>query len=195
MLHLFRHYSAFIMVLSSAVLVSGTNLAAGRESSGFLFGYFGTSQDNYDNPLKDKILAKNTKKNCLALAPLAEANTSPDPKAQENIDKEDDPLVSQGQALEAGSCPIKKDPEEDGGVIIYEVKEGDTLSNIAESHKVSVNTILWANELDSADSITIGDKIFILPISGLSYTVKKGDDINSIANKYKADKDKIIAFN
>jgi LysM repeat protein len=80
-------------------------------------------------------------------------------------------------------------------VEIYEVKSGDTVSSIAVSHKVSINTIMWANELDNVDEIMPGDKIFILPISGLSYTIKKGDTIDSVCDKYKADKGKVIAFN
>lgn len=190
-LHIFRHYSALIVVVSSALLVSATNLAAGHESSGFLFGYFG-SEDNYDNPLKDKMFLAANKKTNVTIAPLAEATIAPDPNAKEEDEGE---LVMQGQALVAGMGPVRKDPEEDGGVIIYEVKQGDTVSNIAAEHHISVNTILWANELDNVNSIMPGDKIFILPVSGLSYTVKKGDTIDSIADKYKADKSKIIAFN
>lgn len=190
-LHVFRNYSALIVVISSALLVSATNFAAGKESSGFLFGYFGETE-NYDNPLQDKMALKTNSKNNLALAPLAEASMSPDPKSRND---DDTILVTQGQALEAGTSPVKRDPEEDGGVVIYEVKDGDTVSAIATSHKISVNTILWANEMDNVDSIMPGDKIFILPASGLNYTVKRGDNVDDIAKKFKADRDKIIAFN
>lgn len=191
-LHLFRNYSAFIVVTSCALLVSATNFTAGRESSGFLFGYFG-AEENYDNPLKDKMFLKSSKKTSVALAPLAEASTAPDPESK-NIEEES-PLMLQGQALVAGLSPVRKDPEEDGGVTIYEVQPGDTVSAIAVEHKVSVNTILWANEMDNVNDIKPGDKIFILPVSGLTYTVKNGDTIDSITEKYKADKGKIIAFN
>ena len=190
-MHLFRSYSALIVVISSSLLVSATNFAAGKESSGFLFGYFGETE-NYENPLKDKLFLKSNNKKNLAMAPLQEASIAPDPSSKP---EDDSTLITQGQALEASICPVKKDPEEDGGVIIYEVKDGDTVSAIASSHGISTNTILWANELDNVNSIMPGDKIFILPVSGLSYTVKSGDDIDSLAKKYKADKDKIIAFN
>jgi N-acetylmuramoyl-L-alanine amidase len=189
-IHIFRNYSALIVVISSALLVSSTNFAAGRESSGFLFGYFGETE-NYENPLKDKMSLKTNQKNNLALAPLIEANPAPDPSAK----NDESDLLVQGQALEAENRPVRKDPEEDGGVIIYEVRDGDSVSLIAQKYKISVNTILWANEMDNVNSIMPGDKIFILPVSGLSYTVKEGDSIDDIAKKYKADKDKIIAFN
>ncbi len=192
-LHLFRNYSAFMVVVSSAFLVSTTNLAAGRESSGFLFGYFGAGE-NSDSPIKDMFFAKATPQNNLALAPLAQAQTLPDP---ENANKNTDalPLIIQGQSLVAETGPVRKDPKEDGGVVIYEVKNGDTVSSIAAANHISINTILWSNALDNVDSIMPGDKLFILPVSGLSYTVKSGDNIDSIAKKYKADRSKIIAFN
>lgn len=189
---MFRNYSALIVVISSALLVSATNFAAGKESSGFLFGYFGNS-DNYDNPLANKMSLQTNKKADLSLVQLAQASTAPDPTAKD--DGQDQNLVMQGQALVAGTGPVRKDPEEDGGVKIYEVQKGDTVSSIAAANKITINTILWANNLDNVDSIMPGDKLFILPVAGLSYTVQKGDDIDSIAKKYKADKDKIIAFN
>lgn len=139
-------------------------------------------------------LANNNKKG-LALVPLAQASTAPDPSSKPD-DNDDAALVTiQGQALIAGTSPVKKDPEEDGGVNIYEVQSGDTVSGIAAKFHITANTILWANAIDNIDSIMPGDKIFILPVAGLSYTVQKGDNIDSIAKKYKADKDKIIAYN
>lgn len=135
---------------------------------------------------------KTDAKSNLALAPLAEASMSPDPNSK---DDDEDIMLTQGQALEAGTSPVKKDPEEDGGVIIYEVKDGDTVSAIAASHKISINTILWANEMDNVDSIMPGDRIFIMPDSGLNYTVRRGDNIDDIAKKFKAEKDRIIASN
>lgn len=192
-LHVFRNYSAFIVVVSSAMLVSATNLAAGRESSGFLFGYFGESE-NYENPLKDMFFVKTAPKTNSAMVPLATARNVMDPKAADEEDEEG-PMMIQGQSLVAGTSPIKKDPKEDEGLIIYEVASGDTVGGIAERHKISINTILWANELDNVNSIMPGDKLFILPVSGLKYRIKAGDDIDKIAKEFKADKEKIIAFN
>lgn len=191
-LHLFRRYSALMVVISSALLVSATNLAAGKESSGFLFGSLGSS-DNYENPLANKMSLETNKKHDLALVALSQASTAPDPNAK--LDDGDETLILQGQAIVAGTSPVKKDPEEDGGVKIYEVRSGDNVSSIASKFNITVNTILWSNEMDNVDSIMPGDKIFILPVAGLTYTVKSGDNLDAIANKYKADKGKIIAFN
>jgi len=79
-------------------------------------------------------------------------------------------------------------------ISLYVVHEGDTLSQIAKMFGVSVNTIIWANNV-SARTLHQGDQLVILPISGLQYKVKSGDTLKSIAAKYKADANEIIQFN
>lgn len=193
MLHLFRNYSALIVVISSAILVSVTNFAAGKETSGFLFGYFGTDNVN-NNPVENKMsIQANQQRSSLAMVKLGESSMAPDPEAKAKDDES--PINLQGQAMVSANSPVKKDPEEEGGVIIYEVQSGDNISSIAAKNNLSVNTILWANELDDVDSIMPGDKIFILPADGLAYSIKKGDNLDDIAKKYKADREKIIAYN
>jgi len=78
-------------------------------------------------------------------------------------------------------------------ISVYQVKEGDTISQIADMFGVSVNTIKWANGLERA--ITPGDSLVILPISGIKHTVKAGGTITDIAKKYKADAKEIALFN
>jgi surface antigen len=193
LLHLFRSYSAIIVVISSALLVSATNIYAGKESSGFIFGYLGSTENNDENPLEKKLFINIDKQKGIALAPIAQASNSPDPQLKE--EEETSLVTMQGQALIAGTSPVRKDPKEDDGVDIYEIQQGDTINAIALRFKISVNTILWANEIDDINSIMPGDKIFILPTSGLNYVVKKNDTIDSISEKYKANKEKIISFN
>jgi murein DD-endopeptidase MepM/ murein hydrolase activator NlpD len=78
---------------------------------------------------------------------------------------------------------------------IYVVRGGDTLSQIADMFGVSVNTILWANDMKKTDKIKEGDILFILPISGLEHTVTKGQTLQGIAKLYKADPGEIADFN
>ncbi|OGY84189.1 MAG: hypothetical protein A3F54_03770 [Candidatus Kerfeldbacteria bacterium RIFCSPHIGHO2_12_FULL_48_17] len=75
------------------------------------------------------------------------------------------------------------------------VEGGETISTIAQKYKVSVKTILDENGLKESDFIKPGDKLTILPLSGVSHQVKSGDTLQAIANKYKADVDKIIEYN
>lgn len=73
---------------------------------------------------------------------------------------------------------------ERGGIIEYSVQEGDTLGSIADKFGITVNTILWQNDLGSADSIKTGEVLQILPVTGMAHKVEKGDTIESIAKKY-----------
>lgn len=82
-----------------------------------------------------------------------------------------------------------------GQISVYVVREGDTLSEIANMFGVSQNTILWANDIKSAKTIRVGQEIVILPISGVRHTIKSGDTLKSIATRYKADLDDILAYN
>lgn len=82
-----------------------------------------------------------------------------------------------------------------GQISSYTVKEGDNLSEIATRFGVSVNTILWANDIKSANLVKPGDDLLILPVSGLQYTVRSGDTIAGIAKKYGADAEEVALFN
>ena len=80
-------------------------------------------------------------------------------------------------------------------VSTYVVRSGDTISDVAVMFDVSVNTILWANDLTSKSVLKTGQTIVILPISGITYTVRKGDILSNIAKKYSADADEVLAYN
>ncbi len=77
----------------------------------------------------------------------------------------------------------------------YVVHDGDTIPDIAKMFDVSPNTIRWANNLSSKDTLTNNQQLIILPISGLKYIVKSGDTAKSIAASYKGDEQEILAFN
>ena len=90
---------------------------------------------------------------------------------------------------------IEESAKNSGQISIYTVRGGDNLSQIAKMFGVSVNTIIWANDLKRSDLIKTGQVLVILPVSGLKYSVKKGDTIAKIAKKFKGDADEIIQFN
>ncbi|MDB5254717.1 MAG: peptidase family protein [Candidatus Nomurabacteria bacterium] len=77
----------------------------------------------------------------------------------------------------------------------YTVKKGDTLSSIALKFDISVNTLRWSNDLTSKSAINVGQKLTILPTSGVIYTVKSGDTLSGIAVKFEADQDDILNAN
>jgi murein DD-endopeptidase MepM/ murein hydrolase activator NlpD len=79
--------------------------------------------------------------------------------------------------------------------IAYTVQPGDSPSTIADEHEVSVSTILWENNLSAYSIIRPGDKLSILPSSGINHKVKAGDTISSLAKKYKIEEDTILTQN
>lgn len=88
-----------------------------------------------------------------------------------------------------------EDAEESDEISVYTVRQGDTLQQIAQMYDVSVNTILWANDLKKGAALTPGQIITILPISGVKYVVKKGDTLASVAKKFNGEEAEIVDYN
>jgi LysM repeat protein len=128
--------------------------------------------------------------------PALEASTNLDPNPNKGLGD----IQSSGSALLAYGGPsgtmadvVGSTPP--GKISVYVVRPGDTLSIIAEMHGVSINTILWANNLPNAKSVRPGDTLIILPVNGVDHTVVKGDTIKSIAKKYGGEVEEILQFN
>lgn len=121
--------------------------------------------------------------------PLLRAATNIDPnpaKGGGDVIVEDGALVADFGPL-GGDDAIKARENGGGEISVYIVEPADTLSQIAEMFGVSVNTILWANDIKKATGIKEGDELIILPITGVRHVVKKGDTMKSIAVKYSGD--------
>ena len=131
-----------------------------------------------------------------ASTPVLIANINSDPNVGTPIAL----TISGGSALISHSGPsgtatdISNAPPPDR-ISVYVVRPGDTLSDIANMFNVSVNTIIWANNLKSVRDVRPGDTLVILPISGIERTVAKGDTLKSIAKKYGADAEEIAQYN
>ena len=78
-------------------------------------------------------------------------------------------------------------------VEIYIVKEGDTISSVAESKGISSDTIKWANDLKK-DALAIGQQLKIPPVTGMMHKVREGETIYTIAKKYRTDAQNIVNF-
>jgi murein DD-endopeptidase MepM/ murein hydrolase activator NlpD len=77
----------------------------------------------------------------------------------------------------------------------YAVQPGDTLYSIARKHGVSVDAILWANDLRDANVLKSGQKLVIPPSTGKLHTAKAGDTIEALAQSYGVSKTGIAAVN
>ncbi|MBI2122234.1 MAG: peptidoglycan DD-metalloendopeptidase family protein [Candidatus Sungbacteria bacterium] len=114
-----------------------------------------------------------------------------------NEQEEPVPLsVSQESALISTKNPLGTLPSSSpGAIIIYTVQPGDAPGVISDYFGISLNTLLWANNIRNPNLIKVGDELIILPVSGVQYEVARGDTIESIAKKFKGDADDILSFN
>ncbi len=85
--------------------------------------------------------------------------------------------------------------QEDGDITEYEVVSGDSIEGIAQKFSISPETILWANDLKKQNPIHVGQKLVILPVSGVSYTIKSGDTVSEIADKFDVTQQELMEFN
>src|SRR3989338_75134 len=113
-------------------------------------------------------------------------------------------LSQGGQALiQPTATPFGNDTDSEGSTVaparkeiqIYLVQSGDTISGIAKKFGISINTILWENNLSLSSYINPGDKLNILPVTGIAYVIQSGDTLSAIAKEYGTTIEKILASN
>ena len=107
-----------------------------------------------------------------------------------DVNVDDNALVSAGPV----SDDEKAASRNGGEISVYTVREGDSLSQIAEMYGVTTNTIMWANDM-SNKTIHEGQTLVILPIVGVRHKVASGETLASIVKKYEADLDEVLEYN
>lgn len=101
----------------------------------------------------------------------------------------------------SGSALLKPNPATSSGLApkqdieVYEVKTGDTVAEIAASHGISIQTVLGENNLSDASVIRPGQKLTILPTTGVRHVIKQGETISEIATKYSVDDAEVLEYN
>lgn len=103
------------------------------------------------------------------------------------------PVMITSQAL--GTWLGESGIEDSREIREYLIEEGDSLWSIAAKFNISLDTLVWANDLNKNSIIKPGQRLIILPVSGVVHHVKMGDTISEIAKKYKAKTEEIITFN
>jgi murein DD-endopeptidase MepM/ murein hydrolase activator NlpD len=104
-------------------------------------------------------------------------------------------LIDRGSFLSVTSPTSDVAPTSKGKLLVYKVVAGDNLSTIAAKFGISVNTIVWANNLKGSNFVKLGQEIVILPVSGVLHDVKAGETIGSIAALYGVTPEQIATFN
>lgn len=68
-------------------------------------------------------------------------------------------------------------------MIIHVVKQGETMSSIAELYGKSVERLIFENGITDTDNLAIGETLVIL-YPQIEYTIKEGDTLTSIARNH-----------
>jgi murein DD-endopeptidase MepM/ murein hydrolase activator NlpD len=82
-------------------------------------------------------------------------------------------------------------------LVEYRVTRGDSIFAIAESYKLTAETVLWANYdvlQDDPHSLKPGQVLKIPPTDGIYYQWKPNDTPDSVANEFKAVVDDILNY-
>ena len=118
------------------------------------------------------------------------------PQLGEEENAEETAIFAQGgTALVKPNLPSILSGKTRNEIEYYLVQAGDVISTIAAQFNISIDTILWENKLGANDYIRPGQKLTILPTSGVSHKVNKGETVEKIAKKYNVDPDQILEFN
>ena len=105
------------------------------------------------------------------------------------------PAVTPAADAPAVEPPAEAAPAPPVTPTTYAVQPGDTLYSIARKHGVSVDVVLWANNLSDANVIKQGQKLVIPPSTGKLHTVKEGDTIEALALSYSVSTTGIATVN
>ena len=185
-----RYLKRSIGIIPLALILLSSTFGAGHASAG-VFSLFSTAlgktqPENTTSIQRMKILE-------VAMSPDLNGRGGPDVITDESaLISNDTPLTADVPIVDIPDVPVH---QVKSAIATYKVKSGDTISSIADSFGISVNTIVWANNLDRAGKLTIGKTLAILPVSGITYTVRRGDTIDGIAKKYSAETRDIRDFN
>jgi murein DD-endopeptidase MepM/ murein hydrolase activator NlpD len=78
---------------------------------------------------------------------------------------------------------------------VYVMKKGDTVSQLAETFDITVDTLINFNNIKSTRSLRTGTYLKIPNMIGLLYDVSPGDTLASVAAKYEISSDRISEVN
>jgi LysM repeat protein len=122
--------------------------------------------------------------------PIVAVNIDPNPDKQFEVI----PVID-GKTLASDLASTNVPNEYSSKISVYTVREGDTIAGVAKMFNVSINTVLWANDMNSKSVLKVGQNLTILPVTGIKYIIQKNDTVLTIANKYRASVDEIYNYN
>ncbi len=181
---------AFILVITSFVFPTIAN--AGFFSFVTDFSANKASAETRPATTTNNPPEKVTSQNMVILSAAINPNPNPD-----TISSSDLPILGNAIAPEAATLDSATNTIGfvNTAISTYVVRQGDTPALIAKLFGVSVNTLIWANDLSANPILTPGQTIVILPVSGINYTFKKGDTLQAVVKKFNADLTEVLQYN
>lgn len=158
--------------ISDIIEESLSDTSVDRETSSSLSGVDGDQNPNSSPAEKDSDIIKSQD--------LAEENDGIQSEDMENGNEEIIPGTEERKEPSAE----EKQAEDSVSYTSYTVKEGDTVSSIAESFNLLPETILGVNIIDSSGEIRRGMKLRIPDRDGQVYIIQSGDSLSEIAHSY-----------
>jgi murein DD-endopeptidase MepM/ murein hydrolase activator NlpD len=71
---------------------------------------------------------------------------------------------------------------------------GETLGDLAARYGVSIEALVWANNLQHGDALAIGQELRIPLLPGVPYVIREGDNLDAIAARFGVPAEHIAAF-
>lgn len=119
---------------------------------------------------------------------IAVTNQADSVSSRSAIASHDDTVVSKPQIMQT-------DVKTRDDITVYTVKDGDSVSDLANRFNVTSDSIRWSNDLSSWSTLRAGQELVIPPINGIVHTVTADDTPDSLAEQYQANEQKIVSFN
>ncbi len=77
----------------------------------------------------------------------------------------------------------------------YIIQSGDTVTSLSNKFNISVETILWANDLQKSSQLKEGGRLVMLPVSGTLHLVGRNETLGQISKNYNIKESEILSFN
>lgn len=77
---------------------------------------------------------------------------------------------------------------------IYVVQRGDTLYGVARRYGTTVADLIYANQLQTPDILSVGQAL-VIPVERVIYTVRRGDTVYAIARSFGVTAAAVLAAN
>jgi surface antigen len=197
----FLRFSSELLVLIFALGVTGLNLYHFYLADDFRDESYAAKFLSYHPDLNQKLYEKNstiTTKivSSFGLVPLAQADDFEVLSA--NVVAPAEEFINEGESY-AGDVLLQPQADTLSSLIskqikVYETQAGDTLASIASNNGITVQTLMWANNLAS-QTIKPGWFLVVLPTDGILHKASSNDTLPDIRKKYGGNLETIIAYN